>query len=195
MHYPIAQRGFSLFIVLIVMLVIAFMVVAGIQSMNTEMRISSNDADRKLAMSLAETALRTGEKNVGNLGPDARFDVNCTNGLCIPAGGVAPKPATVASESFNITNAQRLGACTGICSIPAWERAVNDNEIFANNGNAIAVAVTGDYANRPRYIIEYLNMDSAGFYYFRVTARAWGKNPNTVVTVQSYVQATYSWGG
>ena len=76
MHYPIAQRGFSLFIVLIVMLVIAFMVVAGIQSMNTEMRISSNDADRKLAMSLAETALRTGEKNVGNLGPDARFDVN-----------------------------------------------------------------------------------------------------------------------
>ena len=72
---------------------------------------------------------------------------------------------------------------------------MNDNEIFANNGNSIAVEVTGDYANRPRYIIEYLNMDSAGFYYFRVTARAWGKNPNTVVTVQSYVQATYSWGG
>ncbi|MFD1244815.1 pilus assembly PilX family protein [Paralysiella testudinis] len=188
MHYPIAQRGFSLFIVLIVMLVIAFMVVAGVQSMNTEMRISSNDADRKLAMSVAETALRAGEKSIATYNNATRFDVNCTGGRCIPAGGVAPAPSgvNVPTELFGITQAQRLGSCTG-CGTAAWERA----NIFERNGNAVEVSVVGDYARRPRYIVEYLNMNSAGQYYFRVTARAWGKNPNTVVTIQSYVEAVY----
>ena len=54
------QGGFALFIVLIMMIVIAFLVVAATQSYNTEMRIGSNDADRKMAMATAEAALRQG---------------------------------------------------------------------------------------------------------------------------------------
>ena len=46
------------------MLVIALIVVASMQSTNTEMRISSNDADRKYAFSLAEQALRNGEQRI-----------------------------------------------------------------------------------------------------------------------------------
>ena len=52
------QGGFALFIVLIMMIVIAFLVVAATQSYNTEMRIGSNDADRKMAMA---TVLTTSE--------------------------------------------------------------------------------------------------------------------------------------
>ena len=57
-------QGFALFVVLVMMIVIAFLVVAAVQSYNTEMRISSNDSDRKTAMQLAEAALRAGEAKV-----------------------------------------------------------------------------------------------------------------------------------
>lgn len=187
MRHTNKQRGFSLFIVLIVMLVIAFMVVAGVQSVNTEMRISSNDADRKMTLSLAETALRAGEKRVGELAANSQFSVNCAAGLCVPAGGVAPKPATL-TERFVIQPDQRMGSCNdALCATTAWERAT----VWDQAGNSREVSVTGTYARRPRYIIEYLNINTAGQYYFRVTARAWGKNANTVVTVQSYVEASY----
>lgn len=186
MHYSTAQRGFSLFIVLIVMLVIAFMVVAGVQSMNTEMRISSNDADRKLAMSVAETALRAGEESITTYTNATPFDVACTGGRCVPAGGVAPSPVGV-TEKLTIMPNQRLGNCDD-CDKAAWERA----GIFDAGGNSVEVAVTGDYARNPRYIVEYLNVSPQNRYYFRVTARAWGKSPNTVVTVQSYVAASYN---
>ena len=46
----IKQRGFSLPVVMVMMLVLAVMVLAAAQSFNTESRISSNDADRKMAM-------------------------------------------------------------------------------------------------------------------------------------------------
>lgn len=38
----------------------------------------------------------------------------------------------------------------------------------------------------PRYIIEYLGVKN-GQNVYRVTAKAWGKNANTVVVLQSYV--------
>lgn len=79
-------QGFTLFIVLIMMLVIAFIVIASMQSTNTEMRISSNDADRKFAFSKAEAALADGEHFIVNH-THADFDVSggtpsCVNGLC-----------------------------------------------------------------------------------------------------------------
>ena len=56
-----AQKGFALFIVLMIMIVIALLVVTATQSYNTEQRISTNDADHKFATTLAEAALREGE--------------------------------------------------------------------------------------------------------------------------------------
>ena len=60
---PDRQQGYALFIVLMMMVVIALLVVTATQSYNTEQRISTNDADRKLATTLAEAALREGEKS------------------------------------------------------------------------------------------------------------------------------------
>mgnify|MGYP003598213695 CR=1 FL=1 len=39
------QQGFTLYMVLILMAVIAILVLAGSQLLNTEMRLSTNDAD------------------------------------------------------------------------------------------------------------------------------------------------------
>ncbi|WP_458645664.1 pilus assembly PilX family protein, partial [Neisseria gonorrhoeae] len=45
---------------------------------------------------------------------------------------------------------------------------------------------TGNVSKMPRYIIEYLGVKN-GQNVYRVTAKAWGKNANTVVVLQSYV--------
>lgn len=171
------------------MLVIAFLVIASTQSTNTEMRISSNDADRKYALSLAETALRTGENQLGSLAQNTLFTTTCDNGLCVPAGGVA-QPG-LGGERFQVAVNQRVGNCTATdCNTIAWERTDGGNNILDGGSKSIEVAAS-DAAQKPRYIIEYLNKDSDDRYFFRVTARAWGKNDNTVVTIQSYVEASY----
>ncbi len=45
---------------------------------------------------------------------------------------------------------------------------------------------TRSVSKPPRYIIEYLGVKN-GENVYRVTAKAWGKNANTVVVLQSYV--------
>ena len=55
-------KGFSLPVVMIMMLVLAIMVLAATQLFNTESRLSSDDADRKMTMQIAEATLRQGEQ-------------------------------------------------------------------------------------------------------------------------------------
>ena len=57
-------KGFSLPIVMIMMLALAILVLAATQLFNTESRLSSNDADRKMTMQIAEAALRQGEQAI-----------------------------------------------------------------------------------------------------------------------------------
>ncbi|WP_373740261.1 PilX N-terminal domain-containing pilus assembly protein [Neisseria sp.] len=151
------QQGFALFIVLMIMIVIALLVVAATQSYNTEQRISSNDADRKLAMSVAEAALRQGESEIVDLQDKdpSVFKDDCTDGYC----------TTSAND-------------------PAWKRAADKDSkpYIEENGREYK---TGDA--KARYITEYINTDAAGSKIYRVTAKAWGKNENTVVMLQSYV--------
>ena len=166
-HKP---QGFALFVVLVMMIVIAFLVVAAVQSYNTEMRISSNDSDRKIAMQLAEVALRAGEAKVAGdkdvVDDASNYTANCTNGLC-----------TTAEKGTNKT--------------PAWQRNTcgsgtqNCLEI-----NGVVVSANNEQITKePRYIIELIE-EKPTEKIFRVTARAWGVNSNTMVTVQSYVSAS-----
>ncbi|OAM31200.1 MULTISPECIES: PilX N-terminal domain-containing pilus assembly protein [Eikenella] len=160
------NQGYTLFIVLIMMLVIAVIVVASMQSTNTEMRISSNEADRKYAFSLAEQALRAGEQRIVEVKNQA-FDkvtnsTECKDGIC----------GEKASENT-----------------PVWKRTdtVNLNE----NGKGRHCLNTGTKnINNACYMVERLGetADSRYAHVFRVTARAWGANENTVVTLQSYAE-------
>jgi type IV pilus assembly protein PilX len=180
------QGGFALFIVLIMMIVIAFLVVAATQSYNTEMRIGSNDADRKMAMATAEAALRQGEGDISTL-KDPTFASNCAGGLCAAAASAAPSPNPIKDTpqgTITITIAGKDSA------IAAWERQCGTTSASCLENSGRTFAVPGA-AKAPRYIIEFINHTAAtNTSIYRVTARAWGKNANTVVTVQSYVQAS-----
>ena len=197
------QGGFALFIVLIMMIVIAFLVVAATQSYNTEMRIGSNDADRKMAMATAEAALRQGEGDISTL-KDPTFASNCAGGLCAAAASAAPASncadglcaaAASTAPSPNPIKDTPQGTITVTIAgkdsaIVAWERQCGTTPASCLENSGRTFAVPGA-AKAPRYIIEFINNTAAtNTSIYRVTARAWGKNANTVVTVQSYVQAS-----
>ncbi|HFC8500127.1 MAG: pilus assembly protein [Neisseria sp.] len=171
------QQGFALFIVLMMMVAIALLVVAAMQSYNTEQRISTNDADRKLAFSLAESALREGENAILNLPDSPKFNDECDNGLC-RAANTAERP----------TGSPQI---TGTSNIEAWLRKCGDKLCIDTKGKEYPkdakVSLPNGVSKKPRYIIEYVSNSSTGANIYRVTAKAWGKNDNTTVMVQSYV--------
>ncbi|EPI8133321.1 pilus assembly PilX family protein [Neisseria gonorrhoeae] len=182
------QRGFALFIVLMVMIVVAFLVVTAAQSYNTEQRISANESDRKLALSLAEAALREGEFQVLDLeyAADSKvtFSENCEKGLC----------TAVNVRTNNNGSEEAFGniAVKGNPTVEAVKRSCpaksgkNSTGLCIDNKGMEYKKGTGSVSKMPRYIIEYLGVKN-GQNVYRVTAKAWGKNANTVVVLQSYV--------
>lgn len=176
------QRGFALFIVLMVMIVVAFLVVTAAQSYNTEQRISANESDRKLALSLAEAALREGELQVLDLEYDTdskvTFSENCGKGLCT-AVNVRTNNNEEAFDNIVVQGKPTVEAVKRSCLAKSTGLCIDNKGMEYKKG-------TQSVSKMPRYIIEYLGVKN-GENVYRVTAKAWGKNANTVVVLQSYV--------
>lgn len=187
---PDRQQGYALFIVLMMMVVIALLVVTATQSYNTEQRISTNDADRKLATTLAEAALREGENQIFDIeGKKTTFTKDCKNGLC-------STPEVIYDGNFEKPENDKPEG-------DAWNRILPEciekdekdekkkkkpQKCIDVNGKKYSLGENSDIAKNPRYIIEYLGTNSADKRtIYRVTAKAWGKNDNTQVVLQSYV--------
>ncbi|HGN6373530.1 TPA: PilX N-terminal domain-containing pilus assembly protein [Neisseria gonorrhoeae] len=181
------QRGFALFIVLMVMIVVAFLVVTAAQSYNTEQRISANESDRKLALSLAEAALREGEFQVLDLEYTAdskvTFSENCENGLCTAVNVRTNDANEEAFDNIVVKGKPTVEAVKRSCPAKSGK---NSTDLCIDNQGVEYKKGTGNVSKMPRYIIEYLGVKN-GQNVYRVTAKAWGKNANTVVVLQSYV--------
>ena len=192
------QQGFSLFFVMILMLVIAFLVIVTSQSSVTEMRMSTNEADRKYALSLAETGLQDGEyfiKKVVDENTPTTFKANCESGLCLPVSG---------SYSDGHENAPFKFDKSASSDYQAWTRCAK-NTATANPDSCIGKTVLDENCEAARtckktgdgktyYVIEYLgartdsNSTGTEYDHFRITSRARGQNKDTMVTLQSYVE-------
>ncbi|ENS5855734.1 pilus assembly protein [Neisseria gonorrhoeae] len=181
------QRGSALFIVLMVMIVVAFLVVTAAQSYNTEQRISANESDRKLALSLAEAALREGEFQVLDLEYTAdskvTFSENCENGLCTAVNVRTNDANEETFDNIVVKGKPTVEAVKRPCPAKSGK---NSTGLCIDNQGVEYKKGTGNVSRMPRYIIEYLGVKN-GQNVYRVTAKAWGKNANTVVVLQSYV--------
>ncbi|HFB4899290.1 TPA: PilX N-terminal domain-containing pilus assembly protein [Neisseria gonorrhoeae] len=181
------QRGFALFIVLMVMIVVAFLVVTAAQSYNTEQRISANESDRKLALSLAEAALREGEFQVLDLEYTAdskvTFSENCEKGLCTAVNVRTNDANEETFDNIVVKGKPTVEAVKRPCPAKSGK---NSAGLCIDNQGVEYEKGTGNVSKMPRYIIEYLGEKNNQNIY-RVTAKAWGKNANTVVVLQSYV--------
>lgn len=190
LNKPERQQGYALFIVLMMMVVIALLVVTATQSYNTEQRISTNDADRKLATTLAEAALREGENQIFDIeGKKTTFTKDCKNGLC-------STPEVIYDGNFEKPENDKPEG-------DAWNRILPEciekdekdekkkkkpKKCIDVNGKKYSLGENSGIKKSPRYIIEYLGTNSADKRtIYRVTAKAWGKNDNTQVVLQSYV--------
>ena len=190
LNKPDRQQGYALFIVLMMMVVIALLVVTATQSYNTEQRISTNDADRKLATTLAEAALREGENQIFDIeGKKTTFTKDCKNGLC-------STPEVIYDGNFEKPENDKPEG-------DAWNRILPEciekdekdekkkkkpKKCIDVNGKKYSLGENSGIKKSPRYIIEYLGTNSADKRtIYRVTAKAWGKNDNTQVVLQSYV--------
>lgn len=178
------QRGFALFIVLMVMIVVAFLVVTAAQSYNTEQRISANESDRKLALSLAEAALREGELQVLDLEYDTdskvTFSENCEKSLCTAVSVRTNNNGNEeAFDNIVVQGKPTVEAVKRFCPANSTDLCIDKKGMKYKKGKR-------SVSKPPRYIIEYLGVKN-GENVYRVTAKAWGKNANTVVVLQSYV--------
>ena len=172
-HPPRSQRGASLIVALMFLIVLTILGLVSVRSSTLHERMAGNDRDRSVAFEAAEAALRDAERDVqNNITPANVFAVGCGAGLCLPSTTAVPVWESV-----------------------AWTNA--DSRLYGATSGAGAFPIA-DVTQPPRYIIELLpNILQAcagcpqdvgaagGGTPYRITARGWGRRGTTQVILQS----------
>ncbi|MEJ8821833.1 PilX N-terminal domain-containing pilus assembly protein [Variovorax humicola] len=166
------QRGISLFIVMMFLVILSILGITAMQSSNLSARVAGNEADRTLAFQAAEAALRDAEKDIKGL---------CTSGC--RSTPISPETA----DQFDTTCA--LGLCLPNATTPVWEQ--KDNWTVAGRA-ADYGAFTGSaalpvVARQPKYLIEYFKLGES--FVYRVSATGYGATLSTQVLLQTSVKA------
>ncbi len=179
-------QGFSLLVVLMVVLVLSLLALGAMNSSIVQERMVGNARDRAVALQAAEATLRDAETDI-EANPDAAsgFSEACTNGLCIAPSDAASGPR----------------------SSPHWQSIDWAASTRAYGSRTSAPALLGPdnaaLSSQPRYFVERLPTlppavgssacvgggcgavasDRARAY--RITVRASGIRSSTVVMLQS----------
>lgn len=174
---PLRQNGAALITGLIFLVVLTMIGITAARMSTLEERMSGNMRDRAVAMQAAELALRDAERDVGNLVPASDRSISGITDFTADCGLAT---GTVVDD--------------GLCySGPGVATTVINGNAFAGT---ISTTAYGDYTGapdiaglsaQPRYAIEGIRKTPPGsgdVYYYRITVRAQGVNPNTVVWLQ-----------
>lgn len=170
------EHGASLVVGMIFLFILTILGLMALRVATLEERMSGNLRDRSLAFQAAEAALRDAEFDIrcqrfngaaastlrpaGCIEGATQADANCTNGLCCNLQGlVCVEPST-----------------------PVAQRTDFNTRSIAYGTYTAAPALTG-VSQQPRYLIEPFVWDSQNF--FRITARGFGFNATTEVTLQA----------
>jgi type IV pilus assembly protein PilX len=172
---PPLQTGAALITGLIFLVILTLLGITAMQTSTLEERMSGNARDRNLAFQAAEAALRDAERDIrcrtisggtctrtNKISGLSYADANCTDGLCCTInapGKGCREPTTPVHQAFSLS------------ASPSVEYGKYTT----------APAITGVSA-QPRYLIEPFQVSES--FYFRITARGYGANANTKVTLQ-----------
>lgn len=190
------QRGAALLTGLIFMVILTLLGITAARMAGLEERMSGNMRDRSLAMQAAEMALRDAERDIRGVGTTPRvppidgigsFMDTCNldgtlntddDGLC-DRRGTAPTTYTNSTITFSpfVWNGVNYPALAlDMTAAPSVQY-----------GAFTGAGAIGGLSAQPRYLIEGIKKTPAGFpegFYYRITVRAQGANPNTVVWLQ-----------
>jgi type IV pilus assembly protein PilX len=169
------QSGTALVVAMLFLVILGMLGVTTMTATTLEERMAGNTRDRDVAMQAAEAALRDAERDISNTVPAngrvvtvAMFDAVCTSALCTEGVPVLTNVDDTAKSAF-------LGQFTG--------------ELAMMQGPAV----------QPRYVVELLNtlppqvpVPPAGQQVrdFRITAKGYGRNTNTIVILQTVFRMT-----
>jgi type IV pilus assembly protein PilX len=173
-RHPRQQQGAALLTGLIFLVILTLLGISAARMAGLEERMSGNMRDRALAMQAAEMALRDAEQDIrtsGRIVGLTGFVAACTNGLCYNG----PNGNTNGTD-WRVTPVWTIVSMTGLPSV----------EYGANTSAGDIGGVSAD----PRYLIEGINRfcwkkcEASLATGYRITVRAQGANPNTVVWLQ-----------
>ncbi len=192
------QHGVALVTGLIFLVVLTLIGITAARMASLEARMSGNTRDRSLAMQAAEMALRDAEQDIQGLGTSPRtqpilgiiyFYPNCNqltgqtyddglcscgsagNGYAIDAALCAAPPGNSPLNGYNA---------------PVWTMVSMTGTPSVQYGTFTGAGGIPLVSAQPRYLIEGLKKNQHGgeSFYYRITTRAQGANPNTVVMLQ-----------
>jgi type IV pilus assembly protein PilX len=181
------QRGASLIVGLIFLVAVTLLGVVAMKNTVLQERMAGGSRDHSLAFQAAEAALR-----------DAKLDLlNLRVGgiLCTAGNGCNPNNPIQLESGFT-TNCS-VGRCyddpgdgLGYGGVPGQTAVAAfplDGAPSVAYGTYTGAAAIGGVIAQPRYLIEAF-VDANGLNqpkgYYRITARAVGANPNTVIVLQ-----------
>lgn len=189
---PIQQRGATLVIALVILLVMSLIGIATMKGSTLQERMAGNARQKAVAKNAALTAMREAElwlqASVQNPAAINSFD-GSTTGLY---STVSPPGRQKAKTDFDVT----------------------DPSEWTGKGVASTVLSADLVSAQPKYIIEYIGRDIRGAankpvqmldaeakgdadlspYFFRITAIGWGKDPNIYSIVESTFMTGYGTG-
>lgn len=193
---PRSQRGAILVVALMFLVLLTIVGVSSISSTTLEEKMAGNARDQQIAFQAAESALRDAEIDLelllGNLAAGTRdpmsiaanFATNCLTPIPPLAG---PYTLTAFTNGVCATTDFRVQIITAA----GWNWTdANRTVLYGTYTGQAAVAPLIGVASQPRYVIEYMsekdeNVPTPLTRYFRISARGWGANANSVVTLQS----------
>lgn len=177
----IHQEGAVFVTGLIFMLVLTLLGVTAMKMATVEERMSGNMRDRMLAMQAAEMGLRYAEYHVRDNDPTtnsprpieglSEFDTVCTSGLCYYGAG---------------TNSPDVASWTTLCA-PTCPISYVEGNIFRVDGVTYTAPLLPAGVPPPTYLVEGILKTPPGNvqrHYYRITIRAQGAKPGTVVWLQ-----------
>jgi type IV pilus assembly protein PilX len=213
------QRGFSLIVALMMLIVIIILGISGSQMAINEERGSRANRDRQIAFQAAEAALKDAEFEIYGAGSPACNVPGQVNGSRMRTGTL-----TCFNQLNRIGYVQHCSQTptVGLCLYDELNPAYLDSQVDfladAKGGSTPRTIFYGQYTHQvfasqatagsspniskypPRYIIEQVPKNTSidtstggpgGGWMFRVTAMGFGANPNAQVVLQAVVATPY----
>lgn len=175
---PRRQQGAALVTGLIFLVVLTMIGITTANMASLEERMSGNLRDRSVAMQAAELTLRDAERDIAGSVPASARKITGKTGFVADCG--ASTTGSTADDGLCYNGAAGYG--TAIWTTVDMTAAPSVQ--YGRFTNATALPAL---SAQPRYILESILKDIPGsghVYFYRITARAQGGNPNTVVWLQ-----------
>ena len=162
------QTGVALIVSLVILLLLTLVMVTAIRVTMLEQKMAGNMYQDNIAFQSAESALREAE-------------------AFLDSGAAVVKPLKLSAPPFGAAS-EGVACIAGMCA----ETDPLQSELFPSVSGAVKTAGTGisNIHEEPQYIVELVRVDpstdsSRLYATFRITTRAWGNDPNSLVTLQS----------